>query len=82
MNRLWILGNFVTIILATTVLTPAFAQTDASKGMTKEESLSPGEEPGTTKTSTTETTAIPRPPRISAVCCGLTPTVTSTQTRK
>jgi hypothetical protein len=60
MNRLWILGNFVTIILATTVLTPAFAQTDASKGETKEsteESLSPGEEPGAMeKTSTTTNT--------------------------
>ncbi|MCR9143841.1 MAG: hypothetical protein NXI24_16460 [bacterium] len=60
MNRLWILGNFVTIILATAVLTPAFAQTDASKGETKEsteESLSPGEEPGTMEkeSSTTET---------------------------
>ena len=58
MNRLWILGNFITIILAISVLTPAFAQTDASKGETKEsteESLSPGEEPGEMETTSTAT---------------------------
>ena len=48
MNRLWILGNLFTIILATTLLTPVFAQDDASKGEMKEEAseeMSPGEEP-------------------------------------
>ncbi len=50
MNRLWNLGNFVTIILATAILTPAFAQDEASKGETKEsaeETMSPAEQPGT-----------------------------------